>query len=236
MVRRKTKVLAKRALRHIRPKHIIKMRRAGNVIQDFADKVGLVYFGFVDQRSDEHRLIRGHTVSETHQDNHYCIGTVRGYDAMLSLRNDVVRMLDGSDKRCRWVIVAIDLHSKVDVPDCYIGHKDREPVYAAAHRRLHPLALRGVELYPQEFTNQYVVHGTASNALLIQDIVTPQVAQVIAGHFAGASVEIEDNTVIMYVTTEHPTEKMIETALSNGLWLSELIDAQVTASQNKKEA
>jgi hypothetical protein len=27
-----------------------------------------VYFGYVDQRDDDHRLIRGHTVSATHQD------------------------------------------------------------------------------------------------------------------------------------------------------------------------
>ncbi len=234
MVRRKTKVLAKRALRHIRPRHILKMRRAGKVIQEFADKAGLVYFGFVDQRSDEHRLIRGHTVSETHQDHHYCIGTIRGYDTMLTLRNDVVRMPDSSDKRCRWLIVAIDLHTKVDVPNCYIGHSGRELVYAAAHRQLHPVALRGAEQYPADFANHYTLHATASNALLIQDIITPQSAGVIASHFSGASIELEDNTVIVYVTTEHPTEAMIESAVSSGLWFAELIDATYKQPKEKE--
>ena len=73
-----------------------------------AEKVGLVYFGYVDQRDDDHRLIRGHTVSQTHQDNHYCIGTVRGYDVMLALRNDVIRTRSGKDERCHWLIYAID--------------------------------------------------------------------------------------------------------------------------------
>lgn len=235
MVRRKTKVLAKRAFRHMRPKHMLKMRRAGKVIQDFADKAGLVYFGFVDQRSDEHRLIRGHTVSETHQDHHYSIGTIRGYDIMLTLRNDVVRMPDTSDKRCRWLIVAISLHTKVDVPNCYIGHSSRELVYTAAHRQLRPIALRGAEQYPNEFTHFYTIHGTASNALLIQDMITPQSAGVIASHFGGASIEIEDNTVIVYVTTERPTEAMIESAVSSGLWLAELIDT-VYEQPKQKEA
>lgn len=234
MVRRKTKVLVRRALRHIRPKHIIKMRRAGSVIQNFAEKAGMVYFGFVDQRSDEYRMIRGHTVSETHQDHHYSVGTVRGYDTMLTLRNDVVRMIDGSDKRCRWLVVAVELHTKTDVPNCYIGHASREPAYAAAHRRLHAIALHNAQSYPENFTREYTVHGTASNALPIQEILSPQVAAIVMTHFDGASVELEDNSVIVYVTTERPNEKMIETALSNALWLAELIDTKYTKPKQKE--
>ena len=96
MVRRITELRFKRALRHSRPSHLLRKRQQRGAIESFADKAGLVYFGYVDQRDDDHRLIRGHTVSATHQDNHYCIGTVRGYDVMLVLRNDVVRVPSGT--------------------------------------------------------------------------------------------------------------------------------------------
>jgi hypothetical protein len=123
-----------------------------------------VYFGYVDQRDDDHRLIRGHTVSATHQDNHYCIGTVRGYDVMLVLRNDVIRVPSGKEKRCHWLIVTVDLHTKTDVPHCYVGHKSRDDEFAASYRQLHPLAIGGLGRYPHAFSSNYTVYGATTNA------------------------------------------------------------------------
>lgn len=228
MVRRQTSLRVKRALRHMRPSHIVKKRMTRGVIEGFAEKVGLVYLGYVDQRDDDHRLIRGHTVSQTHQDNHYCIGTVRGYDVMLALRNDVVRMRSGKDQRCHWLIYTIDLHTKVDVPHCYIGHRSRDEVFAASYGQLHPLAIGGIGVYPHKFSSEYTVYGNATHALLIERLISPQIAEVIATHFQGVSVEIEDGSVYMYVEADRPTEQLLEKMLSNGLWLAEAIDTIYT--------
>ena len=74
------------------PAHAVRTRLAKKTIQNFADQVGMVYFGYADQHGDDHRLVRGHTVSYTHVDNHVCVGSVRGYDATMLIRNDVVQL------------------------------------------------------------------------------------------------------------------------------------------------
>ena len=222
---RQTALRLRRTLRHLRPSHIVKTRMTRGVIERLAEKVGLVYFGFVDQRDDEHRLIRGHTGSPTHQDTHYCIGTVRSYDVMMALRNDVVRVRTGREQRCHWLIYTIDLHTKADVPHCYIGHRSRDDVFAASYRQLHPLVIGGLGAYSRTFSSQYTIYGAATNSYTIERIINPQIAEVIATHFQGVSIEIEDNAVYLYVESARPNEAQLEKMLSNGLWLAEAIDS-----------
>ena len=228
-MRRRTSLRLKRAFRHARPTHIVKKRLTRSVIERYAEKIGLVYLGYVDQRDDDHRLIRGHTVSATHQDNHYCIGTVRGYDVMLALRNDVVRVRSGQEKRCHWLIYAIDLHANVEVPNFYLGHRNRDDVFAASFRPMQPLAVTSLGQYPAKFVADYAVYGSAANLLPVGQIISPQVAEVIATRFQGVSAEVEDNTLHLYTEAARPTEAQLDKMLSNGLWLAEVIDTIVAA-------
>lgn len=214
-----------RALRHATPAHVVRTRLTKRVMSEFAEKVGLVYFGYVDQRDDEHRLVRGHTVSKTHRDNHYCIGTVRGYDVVLVSRNDVVRTRAGNLERCHWLIYTIDLHTNQTVPHFYVGHTSRDALFAASYEQLQPLAIGTLGSYPKAFLDHYTMYGQATHAVQIEQLIAPQAAEVIASHFRNASFEIEDNTVFLYIESEHPTEAMLEKMLSNGLWVAELIDA-----------
>ncbi len=223
-MKRQTTLRIKRALRHIRPSHIAKMHMTRGIIEQFAEKVGLVYFGYVDQRDDDHRLIRGHTVSQTHQDNHYCIGTVRGYDIMLALRNDVVKTRAGKDQRCHWLIYTIDLHTKIDIPHYYIGHRTRDDVFMASYGQLQPLAIGGLGAYPRKFSNEYTIYGAPTHSYAIERMINPEVAEVVATHFQNASVEVESNTLYLYIESERPTEAQLEKLLANGLWLAEAID------------
>ena len=152
-------------------------------------------------------------------------GTVRGYDVMLVLRNDVVRVPSGKEKRCHWLIVTVDLHTKTDVPHCYVGHKSRDDEFAASYRQLHPLAIGGLGRYPHAFSSNYTVYGAATNALAIERTIPPQIAEVIAAHFQGVSIEIEDNMVYLYIESVRPTEAQLDAMLSNALWLAEAVDA-----------
>ena len=54
-----------------------------HIIKKFTNKIGLVYFGAVNQHQDDNRLVRGFTVSQSHQDDHYSVGTVEGYNVTL---------------------------------------------------------------------------------------------------------------------------------------------------------
>lgn len=199
------------------------------VIERFAEKAGLVYFGTVDH-GDDHRLVRGHTVSATQIDTHYCIGTVHGYDVILLQRNDVlVAHGDKKEARHHWLIVTIDLHSPVDVPHTYIGHHAREHAYNQSHTRLLPLRLGVTTSYPAQFTGNYTVYGEPARSIEIEQLLTADMATVISTHFQGASVEIEANTVYMYIESAHPSEPVLEKLLSNGLWLAEQIDTRLLA-------
>lgn len=226
--RRRFHVRFRRALRHMTPRHVVRSRLTKRTMMQFAEKVGLVYFGYVDQRDDEHRLIRGHTVSETHQDNHYCVGSVRDYDVMMVLRNDTIETSSVErrvEQRCHWLIVTVDMHTKVDLPHCYVGHHSRDHAFKASFEALSPLALGSLHEYSHRFMSEYGLYAKATHALEVERMITPQMSEVIATHFEGASIEIEDNTIFLYVESPRPSEAVLEKMLSNGLWLAECIDA-----------
>lgn len=220
-------VRTKRALRHMSPRHIIRTRLSARMLRRYADKVGLVYFGAVNQGDDEHRLVRGHTVSATHMDDHYSVGTIHDYDVAVVLRNDIVRVGKGREQRCHWLIVTFDLHTKYDLPHIYIGHRSKQEIYRASYSQLMPLPVGTLVQYPANFTANYAVYGTPAHALTIERLITPQIATIIMSHFAEASVEIEDNTVYLYVESRYPNETILEKMVSNGLWLANNIDAML---------
>lgn len=227
-LKRRFDVRVRRAFRHMAPNRVAAARKTRGVIERFAEKVGLVYFGAVDQRDDEHRLIRGHTVSATHIDSNYCVGTVRGYDVTLNLRNDVIVLPTNQEQRCHWLMYTIDLHTSTDIPAFYVGHRNRDEAFRATYRPLRTLMVGATGPYPAKFIEDYTVYGSATNALAIEQTVTPVMAQVIAERFDGVSFEIDDNTIYMYIENEHPSEAQLEAMLSNGLWLAESIDAAHT--------
>ena len=220
-------VRVRRALRHMTPRHMVRTRMTRKVVESFAEKAGLVYFGYVDQR-DEHKLVRGHTVSATHIDSHYSIGTVRGYDVILLQRNDVSSSREGKkEQRYHWLIFSFDLHSPVDVPRLYIGHKNHQQAYGNVYNHLSKLRLGITSTYSPQFTGNYDVFGKPAQVVEIENTITPDVAAVVATHFQGASIEIEDNTVYLYIESPHPNELLLEKMLSNGLWLAEQIDTRL---------
>ena len=221
----KSALKIKRTLRHMTPGHVVKSRVTRGTIERFADKIGLVFFGYVDQKDDDHRLVRGHTVSSTHIDKNYCVGTIRGYDVTLVSRNDVVLSRDmRHETRCHWLIATIDLKAPYDVPHVYIGHESRKLVYYSSFEQLTPLALSSLGTYPKEFTKSYTVYGKPTHALEIEALFVPEITRVIASHFKHTSIEVEDNCIFLYVESEHPSEALLEKVVSNGLWLAEALD------------
>jgi hypothetical protein len=213
-----------RALRHMTPRHVVKTRMTSRAIRQFADSLGMVYFGLVHQRDDDHRLVRGHTVSATHRDDNYCVGTVQGYDTVLVSRNDVIRTRDRKLQRCHWLICAIDLHTKTDIPHVYIGHVTREDAFAASYEQLTRVEPGVTAPYPHHFISDYNVYCAPGSLTAVEQVVTPQTAAVIATHFGGVSIEIEDQTIYLYIESEHPRAQLLERMLSNAVWLARTID------------
>lgn len=217
----------KRTLRHMTPRHIVKSRMTSGTIERFADRIGLVYFGYVDQKDDDHRLVRGHTVSSSHIDKNYCVGSLRGYDVSLVSRNDVVMSKDMKrEERCHWLIATIDLKTKVDIPHFYIGHDSRKQVFASSFKSLMPLTPHVLSEYPKQFLDHYIVYARPTHAAYLGLLIVDQIAEVITAHFKQTSIEVEDNCVYLYIESEHPTEVLLEKMMSNGLWIAEAIDTR----------
>ena len=216
-IRKKTGHLSHR----LAPKKIIQTGINRQVIKRLADKLGLVYFGMVDQR-DDHRLVRGQTASTTHRDNHYSIGTVKGYDVVLLSRSD----FDDSGKKTRpvnWIIITVDLKTGYDVPDFLVSNKAHDKALMVKYGDKHQLALGALGSYPTDFCDRYAVYGTQAHSIEVERILKPTVADIIDKYFGGVSVEFEDNVIYLYIENQRPSEALIGKALSNGLWLAETI-------------
>lgn len=206
---------------------LVKSQQNRKIMQKLADDMGLVYFGYVNQNSDEHRVIRGYTVSPTHRDNHYSIGTFRSRDIVLVQRDDILKFANKKrPKAAHWNIAVIDLKIEHDLPHIYIGHRMLLDSYNAKHQPLVPVNL-GAYSYGQLFNATYQVYAKPSVAPEFLHLLPPNFAEVLAGHFWDMSIEFVGKSVYIYSQNQHPSRKLLESMLGNGLWLAELIEARL---------
>jgi hypothetical protein len=76
----------------------IKANKVKKLFKDVSEEYDMVYFGNVSQHSDEHQMVRGFTLSPSHVDRHYCVGTVSGRDVILLERTDTISFPDRAIK------------------------------------------------------------------------------------------------------------------------------------------
>jgi hypothetical protein len=212
------------------PAKVIQSRLHKHVFMQFADKVGLVYFGYVDQRSDDHRLVRGLTVSADHRDNHYCIGSFHGYDLTLVERVDTIRFPGKPAKNHDWIIMAFDLHSTVDIPHVFLGlHTHSDTFYAHLFTKFNQLVkapLGTFGAYDPAFTSRYAVYTEPAQAIAAERLFDQTVTKTIGEHFGSLTVEIADGCLYLYAEHQRPSSALLEKMLKYGVWLSQAIDAR----------
>lgn len=214
--------------RAVTPTKLLRSRVRKRVIAKFAESMGLVYFGFVDQRTDEHRLVRGLTLSATHRDHHYCIGSVDGYDLVLLERSDTIHFPGKPKSPHTWLIVAIDLHTTRDIPHAFLGTKTHTDTFYSqlfttfASLRKVPLGALGP--HHPDFTAHYDVYTAPSHALLIEQLLPPEITQKIGAHFRPLAIEIADQVLYIYADNHHPSSSLLHSMVQNGLWLAAEID------------
>ncbi len=191
---------------------------------ELCDEAGLVYFGHVSQRDDEHHIVRGITVSNQHKDDHYCIGTYEGYDVIFVERSDTLQ----SDKSHIWHIIEVDLKAETDVPHMFItSHAKTAGFHELLKTKYHtmlPHVMGAVQPYPFAFTSAFNTHVTPANAVMAEQLITPYVADKLGSHFKGLSVEITHDSLYIYSEKSHATASTLQTMLTNGVWLAEQID------------
>lgn len=194
------------------------------VIASFAEEHGLVYFGYVSQRNDDHHIVRGMTVSTKHRDDHYCIGTYDGYDIVFVERTDALR----DKKKHSWHIMEFDLKSKHDMPHGFIGSQKRgngfHELLSVKYPSMQPMRPGVTAAYPNEFLNHFSLYCTPAHAVELETIITPEIAAMIGAHFGGLVMEINNDSLFVYSESSHLTTPLLATMAKNGVWLAEQID------------
>lgn len=193
------------------------------IVQAFAERSNMVYFGHVSQRSDEHHILRGLTLSNRHVDAHYCIGTFKDYDAVFVERSDSIE----KGKPHRWHIIEIDLKTKADLPHMFIGSSSHGHGFHQLLRTKYPHlspAVLAVHGYPDEFTHHYSLYVTPAHLLTAENLITPDVALKIGQHFKGLVIEVTEQALYIYSERSHLSGDLLDVMLANGVWLARMID------------
>jgi hypothetical protein len=218
----------KQLLSALTPAKVIQSRLHQRVFMNFAQKVGLVYFGYVDQRSDEHRLVRGLTMSARHRDNHYCIGSFQGYDVTLVERTDTIKFPGKPAKNHNWIIMEFDLRTKTDLPHVFLGlHAHSTTFYAHLFTKFSTLTkipLGTFGAYDPNFINKYAIYTQPAKALEAEHLFDHETTKIIADRFGSLTVEIAENCLFIYGEHQRPTEALLEKMLKYGAWLATTID------------
>lgn len=206
-------------------------RKRRSAIKNFCEKVGLLYFGSVDQHHDDHHIIRGLTASADHQDEHYAVGTCDGYDVRMVNRVDVAEDVAGRLHTHSWLIFEIDLKQKSDIPHVFMGaHDHKNSPYSklfTTHTSMQPVPLGTFMPYSQDFTSRYSLFALASHFIQVERYFTADVTKVIAAHFWPLSVEVYEGALYIYADNQLVSIRLLETMLKNGLWLAKQLDQPI---------
>ena len=220
-------------LRNINPSHIAQRSTTRKIMQQFAEQAGLVYFGSTGQDDEQHQPIRGYTLSTTSRDDHYSVGTIRGYAIALVERQDTARSTNEASASQRWLIAAVALYTRHDIPYMFISPRQ----YASAHPHYteRPLRLGVFGSYSPEFEQRFVIYGEPGRAVEIERYITPDIANVLVSHFKECSIEVSNGTVYLYANTE-PSIEMLDMLVSNAVWFGAVLDVfaeQLAAARAK---
>lgn len=230
---------SKHVLNRLVPASVIQAQLHRRVITQFAEKVGLVYFGYVDQRSDEHRLVRGLTLSANHRDNHYCIGTFEGYDITFVERRDTLKFPGKATKTHNWIIMTFDFHATIDLPHVFLGLHSHSPTFYAhlftkfSHLTKIPLESYGV--YDKAFSHRYALYTSPDQMQNISQLFNPELTKQIGDHFGNITFEVADGCLYLYIEDQRTTQALLEKMLKYGIWLSQSIDARLMPQNRETE-
>jgi len=227
---------SKHFVKALMPAKVIQAQMHRRIFMQFAEKTGLVYFGYVDQRSDDHRLIRGLTVSASHRDTNYCVGTYEGYDVAVVERVDTIKFPNKPTKRHDWIIMTFDLRAAHDVPHIFLGLQTySDTFYAHLFTKFSHLAkihLGTTVPYDKTFMSRYILYAAPGKSLQAQYLFDPTLAKTIAEHFGSLTIELVEGTLYIYAEHQRPSQPLLEKMLKYGLWLARTVDYKMHPNTN----
>ena len=213
-----------RMLRHYSPR----LRARGAAIRRFAKKTGLVYFGAVDQHKDDHEVIRGLTVSTTHRDAHYAVGSFDGYDVSIVDRFDVAYDAQYQPVEHSWLIYQVNLLN-TSVPHLFLKPLGHSPAaYNKFFTAFHTLPAVNslLDNHSSEFHSRYEVYANAMHVQELEQTLTTHATQTIAARFWPHAIEVYEGKLYVYITEhrQREFEAVLGATLHASVWLASVID------------
>lgn len=212
---------------------LLKAQKTRAIYKKVCSTLDLVYFGHVSQYSDEHEMVRGFTLSPSHIDNHYCVGTVAGRDMILLERTDRLSFPDRSSRSYTWTILQIDLHTHSS-PHIVLNPNRYEGIlYSHLFAKFRDLAEYPVSYFTghdEKFTSRFHVYGSQQRIEVTLQLLSPGTTSVLGHHFSNFDYECQGDRLILYYPTIQPTTGIIEDMVRAGVWLAGEIDATAQLS------
>ncbi len=210
------------------------------VTRRFAERYDLVYFGTVNS-DDESRLVKGITVSNSHRDSHYLVGTALGRDLIFLQRSDMLHSANHKKKELyNWNILAIDLAPNAELPHVYVEGRSRhgEGFYetlAMKRREFSELPYGFLSNYDPLFAKRYTIRLAASTSGELPSLLSPENAAIIAHHFSAFDYEWHDDMLYVYFLSQNPSLSQLELMLKAGVWLAGELDKPKEAIPEEDE-
>lgn len=193
-----------------------------SVFKAVAEEHNMVYFGRVDQQHDEHKLVRGVTLSPTHRDDHYCIGSIVNRDSIILQRQDTINHPNHSPTTYTWTIVSFDL-SRVLLPHLVLdaGHHDKV-FYEQFFTKFFQFMAADQSVfdnYDPLFSKRFTAYAPPDVIDVLPSLISPDIASQIAHHFSHLSFELCDDTLIVYTPQSKATKHLLDSMIHAGTWL-----------------
>lgn len=200
------------------------------IIKQFTHKFNLVYFGSVNQREDEHELIRGITVSASHVDTHFCVGDYKGHDISLVERRNTLTYVDQVARRYHWLIMQVDL-KRDGLPHVFIdGNHHDEEFYTTLFMKFANMANANT-IYMQTnplFARTFKVFTPVDRFDELEVMLGGEMAAMLAHHFKQFDYEIDGDRVLVYAENPIITSHLLHEMLRVGHWLASELDKAQT--------
>lgn len=209
-------------------KNTSNIRKNKRVIVKFDNKVGMLYFGSVDQRHDDHQVVRGFTVSSTHKDSHYSVGSVNSYDVTIVNRSDIIIQPDKRTSDYNWLIMSFRLKTQHSLPHIFIKSKQHNDKPYEVLFDIFPIMqevkLGVLEEYSEDFVSRFSVYSQPAKAVESERLIPAATARVLAAHLWPLSVEIHDGFLYLYSDSDKVDSHLLDNMLKDGLWLAAFLD------------
>ena len=206
---------------------VVKTLSRARMYRDACERYGLVYFGSVDARDDEHTMVRGLTVSAAAIDRHYCVGSVEGFDLIMLERSDQLHFPYKQPESYRWIIVQIDLDA-IRVPHIFLDAHHHQSAFYDAFFAKYPHMRRGdVNLFADHdprFGGAFSVYSEPQNITLVMQVLHYDVTATLGHHFAHYDFELYEDKLLVYSSNRQPSRIVIDDLFRAGVWLAREIE------------